>query len=498
MTGPRVLRVALVPLDERPVNTGLVRDVAAIAGCALDLPPAELLPRYRAAGDVEGIAAWLRALSPELDGAVVSIDTLVHGGLIPSRTSTEPISTVIRRLDVLREIHEANPRMRIAAVSLVMRASDSYSAVEEPEYWAEVGREVHALGGAVHRAWSGADGDAQPAVPGGIRRDYSSRRLRNHLVDLAALDMAWQGVVDPLVITADDTAAWSAGSAEQHLIDYWQQLRGEQPVQVYPGADETGAVLVARLLAQAAGDAPRVFVVPSEEEGMGRIPSYENVPLRESLARQLAAVGAVAVADVSEADFVLVIHTPDPARADHFGGDPAPDPVAISHTGAAVRTAIASGHPVVLADLRYGNGGDAHLIDDLAAHGILAGLDAYAGWNTAGNALGSALALGVAAVVGRRSGTLDDGARIRALKRRLLDDAVYQARVRREVSSELFDDRIEPVDAERVTRSEAVLTDILRDRLAGLGLQGSQRIASVTLPWLRSFEIDVRFEGETI
>ena len=495
MSGP--LRLALVPLDERPVNVGLVRDVAAIAGCVLSIPPASVLPRFRAAGDVKGIAAWLRELSPELDGAVVSIDTLVHGGLIPSRTSEESISTVIRRLDVLREIHESNPQMRIAAVSLVMRASDSYSAVEEPEYWAEAGREVHSLGGAVHRAWSGIE-SVEPALAGGIRRDYSSRRLRNHVVGLAALDLAWQGVIDPLVITADDTAAWSAGSAEQHLVDYWQRLRGEQPVQVYPGADETGAVLVARLLAQAAGSAPRVFVMPSEEDGMTRIPSYENVPLRESLDRQLAAVGAVAAVDVLDADVVLVIHTPDPARADHFGGDPGPDRGAISHTIAAVDAALASGRPVILADLRYGNGGDAYLIDGLAENGMLARLDAYAGWNTAGNALGSVLALGVASVLGRWAGTLDEGARIRALKRRLLDDAVYQARVRREVSSELFDNRIEPVDADRAERAEAVITGILRNRLAGLGLPGSEGIARVTLPWLRSFEIDVLFEGETV
>jgi hypothetical protein len=494
VTGP--LRLALVPLDERPVNTGLVRDVAAIAGCALDLPPADLLPRFRAAGDVKGIAAWLRGLSPELDGAVISIDTLVHGGLIPSRTSHEPISTVVGRLEVLREIHGANPRMRIAAVSLVMRASDSYSAVEEPEYWAQAGREVHALGGAVHWAWAGTDTVAEPALPEDIRRDYSGRRLRNHVVNLAALDLAWEGVVDPLVITADDTAAWSAGSAEQRLIEYWQQLRGEGSVQVYPGADETGAVLVARLLAS--GDSPRVFVMPSEAEGMERIPSYENVPLRESLVRQLAAVGAVAVPDASDADFVLVIHTPDPAGADHFGGDPVPDHAVISSTVAAVGAAIEAGRPAVLADLRYGNGGDIDLIDVLAADGLLSDLDAYSGWNTAGNALGSALALGVAAVVGRREGTLDDGARIRALKRRLLDDAVYQARVRREVSLEFFGHRIEPVDAERAARAEAVITEILRDRLAALNIRGSDRVASVTLPWLRSFEIDVLFEGEPV
>lgn len=488
------LRIALVPLDERPVNTGLVRDVAAIAGAELVLPPHGLLPSYRAPGDAEGIGAWLRAEAPSLDAAVVSIDTLVHGGLIPSRTSTDTAAQGLARLETLRDLHRRHPSLKLAAVSVVMRASDSYSAVEEPEYWSHAGREVHALGGAVHLAWSGSGDVPEPPLADDIRSDHARRRLRNHVVGLAALGLAWDGVLDPLIITADDTATWSSGSAEQRILDYWQRLRGGPGVLIYPGADETGAVLLARVLLAGTGESPRVLVLPGDPEGLELVPAYENVPLRESIARQLAAVGAVEAQTTADADLVVVVHTPDPGRADHFGGDPVPDLDAVAATLRALDVAAASGLPVALADLRYGNGADIALVDALSAVGALDRLEAFAGWNTAGNALGSLLALAVAATAGRRRGTLDDAARRRALRRRLADDAAYQARVRRSVARDIFGGRIEPAGEATVARAEAAITAALARELETLA--PGEAIARVTLPWRRSFEIDVVFAGE--
>ncbi len=487
-------RIALVPLDERPVNTVLVADVAAIAGAELVLPPPSALPRFRVGGDVDAIARWLRETAPSAQAAVVSIDTLVHGGLIPSRTSDDPAAAVLPRLDVLRDLRETHPQTRLAGVSVVMRASDSYSAVEEPEYWATAGRELHALGGAVHRSWAGTRGVAEPPIAERVRDDYTRRRLRNHLVGLAALGLAWDDVLDPLVITADDTATWSAGSAEQSILDYWQRLRGGDHVLVYPGADETGAVLTAGILIADLPRRPRVAVIPGDPSGMSLVPSYENVPLDLSVARQLAATGAEPAAGISDADLVLVVHTPDPGRADHFGGDPVADRAAIDATRRAVASALESGLPVALADLRYGNGGDVDLVEALAADGALGRLEAYAGWNTAGNALGSAIALALAATAGRARGSLDEGARVRALRRRIADDALYQARIRRRIAHDLFGDRIEPAPAEVVDAAEQRLTAELGAALEAL--VPGEPIASVRLPWARTFEVDIRFAGE--
>lgn len=491
----RLPRLALLPLDERPVNTGLVADVAQIAGTELALPSPSLMPRFRAPGDAAGLAEWLVARADDCDVLVVSLDMLVHGGLVPSRTSTDSLLTCLGRLDALRTIRADHPDLRLSAVSLVTRASDSYSAVEEPEYWSAWGRDLHRLGADVHRCWQAAAGSISTPVPRDVRTEHATRRLRNHHVNLAALQMLWDGTLDHLSLTADDTAAYSAGTAEQSWLDYWQRLVGEPLAAAHPGADETGAVLVASELARAVGGGIAVAVLTSAPDGLRFVPPYENVPLGEALARQMGVVGSVDT-PVGEAEVVLVVHGPDPARGDHFALiAPEVDPRAVASTADAVDAGLDNGRPVVVADVRFANGGDAALVDELHRRGTLRAISGYAGWNTAGNALGSALATAVAIAAGTRAGSLDELAVGTAVRRRLLDDVAYQAQVRRRSAAELFDGRIEPVEPTVVARAEQTLLTQLTAQAEQWGLNSGYQLAQVRLPWNRSFEVDLAITG---
>lgn len=490
-------RIVLVPLDERPVNTGLPADVAAIAGVEIVQPPADLLPHFRTPGDTAGLAGWLEreAADARTSSIVVSIDTLVHGGLIPARISHDEALEVLARLDVLRRVRRARPSVAITAVSLITRASDSYSNVEEPEYWVRHGREIHALGGAVHQEWANGP-TAAVSIPDEIRRDFAERRLRNHLVNLAVLDLHWTGVIDTLAITADDTAAFSAGSAEQEILRYWRILRPSNALEVYPGADETGAVLVARAIVDESGVTPTVRILADSAIGLTLIPPYENEPLIRSIERQVRATGASLVDGA--ADLVLVVHTPDPNRGDLFSSEsPAHSPAAVTATVENVQTALDSGGQVALADVRYGNGADPNLVRALAEAGLLFELCAYSGWNTAGNALGSALALGVAHATATLLGTLDKDAARRALARRILDDYAWQAHHRARLSPALFDGRIEPIEAAHARDAEPVITVALQGTLRELDQRNSLEIERVSLPWDRSFEVDITFRAQS-
>ncbi len=223
------MRIALVPLDERPVNIQLPRQVAAIAGVDLLIPPATALPSFRAPADVDALHAWLRELAAaEGDGVnrlIVCIDTLVHGGIIPARITADSPRVALDRLDLLRELHEVRaaadtPALVITAASLVMRASDSFSAVEEPEYWSTYGRTLHAFGVRSIARWKPicsrrSSAGSCPRVPRAEQSDFERRRLRNHIINLAALGLHEEGVIDALAVTADDTAAFSAGRSNR-------------------------------------------------------------------------------------------------------------------------------------------------------------------------------------------------------------------------------------------------------------------------------------------
>jgi hypothetical protein len=380
-----------------------------------------------------------------------------------------------------------------------MRASNSYSAVEEPEYWEHWGRELHALGGDLHRALEvdiadgeGAVGPVATTVPDDVRSDFEQRRLRNHMINLATLALHEEGTIDTLTLTADDTAPHSAGSAEQAWLRHWARAlpRGGDML-MYPGADEVGAVLVARALASEVG-VPSWRIVCGEPDGLDRVPNFENAPLRDSLARQIVAAGGRLAAPGEPADLVVVAHAPDPSRGDFFGARPASDPAATEAAVAAVRAAVTSGSIVALADVRFSNGGDPELVDRLAAEGLLLRLSSYGGWNTAGNSIGGAVAQATALWAGRARGRADEGAVREALLTRILDDRAYQSGTRLAMHAAEFGGSIGPVDADHQRAAVARITRELGDYLDRiLSGEDAWEIDRVTLPWARSFEIEL-------
>lgn len=487
-------RIALLPLDDRPVNVRLPGDVAAVAGVVLDVPPTSILPAYRQAGDAAALGAWLleRAADPATVHIVVSVDMLLYGGLIASRTSADTTREVLERLDVLREVRRRRPELPISAVSLVTRASNSYSAAEEPEYWTAHGKEIHALGGDAHRLLD--EPDVLPlaeltSVPAEIVSDYSARRLRNHIANLSTLALVEDATLDFLAITADDTAPFAAGSAEQVWLRHWMRmLPSGRNVLMYPGADEVGAALVARALSANAGVTASFSVACADAAGMERIPPYENMSLAASASRQIRAAGAVEVAEGG--DVTLVLHAPDPARHDMFAGRPgAVDADAVAGTVALIRERLEVGERVALADVRYPNGADEALVRALAEADLLGRLEAFGGWNTAGNTLGSVVAIAAAAVVGRASGTFDARAARVALLTRLLDDFAYQAVVRTDSGPSLFPDMYPMTDDALVSNAERVIRAELTALLESMLPADDVRIEELTLPWRRSFEI---------
>lgn len=498
------MRIALVPLDERPVNVELPREVAAIAGIELLLPPVEAMPRFREPADIGLLHEWLREIvaGPGIDHLVVCVDTLVHGGIIPARITDDSTASVLRRLDILRELTVASPDLVVTAASLIMRASDSYSNVEEPGYWSAHGRELHALGGDLHRlveadAAGRAHAESAPSVtvPDAVRSDFELRRLRNHTINLAALALHEEGTIETLALTADDTAPHSAGSAEQLWLRHWARaLPRGRAVMMYPGADEVGAVLVARAIS-AGSEAPRWSIVCAEAGGLDRVPNFENAPVLDSVTRQIVASGGVVSRVDGAADLVMVVHAPDPARGDFFGAAPYSDPDAVAGTVAAVRSALDSGAGVALADVRFSNGGDPDLVDRLAEEGLLLRLWSYGGWNTAGNSIGGAVAQAAAQWLGRRVGRFDENEARRALLVRVLDDRAYQSGTRLAMSTDEFGGSIAPVAPDA---QQAAITRIRRELQAYLDWVTRDaepwRITEVTLPWGRSFEIGLDLE----
>lgn len=498
------MHIALLPIDERPVNTGLAVDVAAIAGAQVEIPPMDLLPKMRVPGKVDLLGSWLldTAAQPATDGVVVSIDMLVHGGLIAGRTTPDLTSPTLDRLGILREVRVARPTLPMSAVSLVTRASDSYSPDEEPSYWEHYGRELHRYGAALHRCFEAANSDGcldsyqheidqlEDVIPAAVRADFQTRRLRNHIVNLECLRLLADGVINPLLITADDTARHSAGSLEQNWLRHWSRaLQSGVNLLMYPGADEVDAVLTARAITDLHQESVSCEVECYTPEGLDRIANYENQPVRVGASRQIAAAGAHLALD-GKPDIRLIVHPPDPGGGDCFGGRPVDDPRAVEGTVALVKRSIDSGAEVALADVRYSNGSDPSLVQALHDEGLLPSLSAYAGWNTAGNSIGTTVAAAVCSVIGQRTGTYDGVAARRLLLHRVLEDHYYQSIIRTRLAASNDSYHPGPLTPGVQSAYLAEVTDALNLALHTLAQDEEWEVRDVALPWGRTFEID--------
>src|SRR5690606_39701511 len=129
---------------------------------------------------------------------------LAHGGLVPAQNHVDPIGEVIPRLDVLRELDA--PVTAFGVVTRLPTYDDPGRSRQEPEYWASHGERLGTLSTVWDEHQLGeVDDDAVAAaracVPAGYVRDLIRRRDRNHVVNLAALEMDADGVLETLMVT---------------------------------------------------------------------------------------------------------------------------------------------------------------------------------------------------------------------------------------------------------------------------------------------------------
>lgn len=515
------MRIGLLPLDERPANTRYPAMTAAIAGAELALPPAGLLSAGRRPADCAGLARWLAAEAPRLDALIVSAEQLGYGGLIAARTTGEPAAAILARLEALRALRRDHPRLTLYGFSVVTRVSNADDAVEEPAYWASYGERLYALSQLLDRRRRGepvADELArlEAAIPAAHRRDFLARRLRNHAVNLAALGLLEDGTLDLLVLSSDDTSPRGLPSAERAWLAEWGELLGladREPLAgsspppsarllMYPGADEVGCALVARLLNARAGTAPAVAASYAPAAAAANVAAYEDGPISRTVERQvLAAGGRLLPAPGAAPALWLGVSAPvarrgewEPALAAAEAAGRAP---ALRDLVAEAGRRMGAGQPVAIADVAYPNGADPALAELLLAGLDLPALAAYGAWNTAGNTVGAAVAQAFASALA--DGPAGRAAHERLLLHRLVEDWGYQRLVRAETRAWLRESTGRPEPATPATaavtcaRVEASLGALI-GRLPGFA--GRYRIApgSTRLPWGRTFEVDFELE----
>jgi hypothetical protein len=181
----------------------------------------------------------------------------------------------------------------------------------------------------------------------------------------------------------------------------------------------------------------------------------------------------------------------DPAHAD---GDAARRLPALRRFVKKLAAIQANGPAIAIADIAYPNGADPLFLSEVFARLDPAALAGYAGWNTAGNSMGSTVAQACVSL------SADSPARKKALRaflfHRLVEDWGYQHAVRAKIRQDLRQKtgQPEPAATRKARKAaaawiEAALVPIAAS-IPGLGLEFRIQAGSLRLPWRRTFEID--------
>ncbi|GGF81197.1 hypothetical protein GCM10010912_27880 [Paenibacillus albidus] len=502
--------IAFVPLDERPCNYEFPYLLARGTEFEVNRPPMEIMGLKKRPADVEKLWAWFEESCAEADGAVVALDTLLYGGIIPSRLHELQPEELTARLNRLRGIKQRYPALTLYAFQLIMRCPQYSLSDEEPDYYADWGREIFRTGFIGHRLELGIATEEEIRelaeidirLPGNVLEDYLGRRAVNIEASRQVLALVEEGIIEFMIVPQDDSAPYGHTAKDQEKIrSRISELDLELNVYMYPGADEVGCVLLTRMMNKAAGRVPLIYPRLSSVQGAFVIPLFEDRFFYETLKYQIMAAGGLLASSTEEADLVLLVNTPGETMMEAVSQQHS------CHSYDVYRNVMelveygdyllrSKGKPVAVADVGYANGGDRKLVKMLRRKGLLFELAGYAGWNTSSNSLGTVIAQAMIYLhYGRSQEHLD------FLALRYAEDVCYCSVVRGELSEGPVQEMGYGkylLDGPRGTvaaRVEERLREELAQRIDTAA--GAVIITDCYMPWNRMFEVglSVRFEA---
>ena len=243
---------------------------------------------------------------------------LAYGGLVASRTPAMSESEATAHVQPIRQLRAVHPDTPLYVFDTIQRLAPTTLTVDGTDYaalvrqWAILYDEVVNLGMAQKQAELD---QVRAQTPDAALNDYLAARRRNHEVNQQMIRWVADGTINDLVLGEDDTAPDGLERAERvQLQQLAEQLGVTDRVQIFPGADEIDALLVARYALDRLNSHPAVQVEYGGVDGKDWTPPLENVPFAENITRHLAAMG---LTTAKHADVHLLVNTPAAADADH-------------------------------------------------------------------------------------------------------------------------------------------------------------------------------------
>lgn len=397
------MRIIYLPLDERFCTREYFLMFTKVAGLDLLTPPRELLGSKKVPADTDALENWLLENVKPGDSLILSLDTLIHGGLIPSRINLIRPETIRDRLKCLSILKDK--QVEIYLSTTITRIPIYNSADEEPDYWEYYGETLSDMSKEFARYLESNNienlsyKDILPEflsqnekryqhIPEWMIEDFFWRRERNYNIVQEVIELVNEGIIDFLNLTLDDnsTGSLSVYEAQQHkkLV---KKLDLEEKISIHPGADETSLTLLNRVLCSKFKHSPSFELFYSHPESINLIPPYEGYPLKDSVENHIKAAGAQIKPDGEI--FLLLNNATDYKKYEVIYQDEVG--VKEEEYKNILMKILEENRIVGIADIRYGNGSDKKLVEKLLQNSLNWKKINYAGWNTVSNTLGTVI-----------------------------------------------------------------------------------------------------------
>lgn len=500
------MKIVLLPLDERPCNYLYPKELPLQKNVNIVTPTKDILSLKKDVCNIDKISDWLKKECFDADFAVISLDTLLFGGIIPSRLHHQSYEELCEKIKILEEIKNANKNIKIYCNELIMRCPSYSLSDEEPFYFDECGKEIFELGGIIDKEEQGIIEINSPRkmellniIKKEYLDDFLSRRDINIKILLHNLDYVNKGIIDFFVIPQDDCSEFGFPSKDQRLVK--AKIKNDNlfnNVIMYPGADEIGLTLITRAINIYNNYRPKVFVNYCSELGKNAIPMFEDRPISETIKYHLLSTNCLEVYSLMEADCVLNINSGsefvpkwDTRKELIFGKNR--NLLAFIDF---IKYALNNNKIVGIADVCYCNEADKELMNLLKDDNLLLKIHSYAGWNTSSNTLGTTIANMISYYYSK-----DEINKNYSLIYRYLDDYIYMGIVRDIINNKIVDlnNGITRFNLKSDTKEfEKISKDLIIKEANKFGINVDKYFKKfdVSFIWNRTFEIE--FDTERI
>lgn len=507
-------KFAVLPLDDRPCTYDFVKMLSEYTDYRTELPPKTLLGKFLKPGKPERLESWLRRQSKISEALLVSVDSLIFGNLIGSRTSGMNFTKALKKLSFLKKTAKQKKCENVYVFNVLTKLSPTVKNKKDIAFVAALREFLNLAYNKIKfkkvnfkENWWDAyklEEEAKRAgIPWNQAKEYLRGRLRNHKINLIMLDWAKEGLFEYLIICLDDTKTASINLIEKDILrKKLKALNLKDKVAIYPGTDEAVYLLMGRMFIRTKDLRPKIYIDFVPSYGSRVIPSYEDISLKEIISDQISAIGALQVAISEQADIVLMINSPVNQQYEasiQEGKTFQKNRLFIyKEFLQKLNQYFQDGKVVAVADTAFANGADIGLAEVLRKNIDITKLASYSAWNTASNTMGTALLQSILYFLYPAS--RQSRAHYRFLINRLLDDWLYQAIVRPYVMNKMKNKKIDIYNlGSKISEVQSMVAKSMKkvsQRLFNETFKNHPHISKlklkrVKLPWPRLFEADL-------